>query len=163
MNEALLVLAPHPDDEILGAGAIMARAHLRGDRIGVVVLTDGARSSPQMSPGQLRDLRAAECLSGLEAMLGEVPQLLMLAYRDGELDSRRPDLTETSMLGQFLRRIDAATTSLPIRAMDIATTRPRLVWRAGSWPRDWRSGLWWCRSVSGSTITFRGKGSKPCL
>lgn len=109
MNEALLVLAPHPDDEILGAGGIMARAHSRGQRIGVIVLTDGTRSDPDMCPLELREIRASECQSGLETMLGEVPPLLMLSYRDGELDSRTPDLTEASALGQFLRGINAMT------------------------------------------------------
>ena len=37
----LLVVAPHPDDETLGAGGLMARVHEMGGRVNVVYLTDG--------------------------------------------------------------------------------------------------------------------------
>jgi LmbE family N-acetylglucosaminyl deacetylase len=37
----LLVVAPHPDDETLGAGGLMARVHETGGRVDVVYLTDG--------------------------------------------------------------------------------------------------------------------------
>ncbi|MEO5866005.1 MAG: PIG-L family deacetylase, partial [Sphingomonas sp.] len=53
MSGSLLVIAPHPDDEILGAGGIMAQAKARGDRVAVVVATDGARSNPDTDPTTL--------------------------------------------------------------------------------------------------------------
>ena len=37
----LLVIAPHPDDEVLGAGGLMQRAHAVGGAVRVVYLTDG--------------------------------------------------------------------------------------------------------------------------
>jgi len=37
----LLVIAPHPDDETLSAGGLMARVHETGGRVNVVYLTDG--------------------------------------------------------------------------------------------------------------------------
>ena len=37
----LLVIAPHPDDEILGAGGLMRRVHDLGGMVRVVYLTDG--------------------------------------------------------------------------------------------------------------------------
>ena len=37
----LLVIAPHPDDEILGAGGLMRRVHDLGGMVHVVYLTDG--------------------------------------------------------------------------------------------------------------------------
>src|SRR5205814_10349891 len=37
----LLVIAPHPDDEVLGAGGLMQRVHSTGGVIRVVYLTDG--------------------------------------------------------------------------------------------------------------------------
>jgi LmbE family N-acetylglucosaminyl deacetylase len=37
----LLVVAPHPDDEVLGAGGLMQRVHTAGGVIRVVYLTDG--------------------------------------------------------------------------------------------------------------------------
>jgi LmbE family N-acetylglucosaminyl deacetylase len=37
----LLVIAPHPDDEVLGAGGLMRRVHEAGGAVRVVYLTDG--------------------------------------------------------------------------------------------------------------------------
>jgi LmbE family N-acetylglucosaminyl deacetylase len=37
----LLIIAPHPDDEVLGAGGLMQRVHESGGTIRVVYLTDG--------------------------------------------------------------------------------------------------------------------------
>lgn len=109
MTGTMVMLAPHPDDEILGAGGIMARAHAEGERIGVIVLTDGGASDPGVCPTLMKACRAWECRMGLTALLGEVPPLLMLPYRDGELNSRRPDLADTSALGRFLRDMAPVT------------------------------------------------------
>jgi LmbE family N-acetylglucosaminyl deacetylase len=37
----LLVIAPHPDDEVLGAGGLMQRVHEAGGTVRVIYLTDG--------------------------------------------------------------------------------------------------------------------------
>lgn len=42
----LLVIAPHPDDETIGAYALMMRLRRRGICVRVVVVTDGAASHP---------------------------------------------------------------------------------------------------------------------
>src|SRR5258706_7315768 len=39
----LLVVAPHPDDEVLGAGGLMQRVHTARGVVRVVYLTDGDR------------------------------------------------------------------------------------------------------------------------
>src|SRR5688572_26068919 len=40
-RDRLLVVAPHPDDESLGAGGLIARAVARGAAVHVVLATDG--------------------------------------------------------------------------------------------------------------------------
>jgi LmbE family N-acetylglucosaminyl deacetylase len=42
----LLVIAPHPDDETIGAHALMTRMRWRGVAVRVLVVTDGAASHP---------------------------------------------------------------------------------------------------------------------
>lgn len=41
VNQRLLVFAPHPDDETLGAAGLMRQARLRGDDVRVVIITNG--------------------------------------------------------------------------------------------------------------------------
>jgi LmbE family N-acetylglucosaminyl deacetylase/SAM-dependent methyltransferase len=87
VSASLLVIAPHADDEILGAGAIMARAVKDGGRIAVIVATDGARSDPGREPAILAEMRREECRAGLTRMLGYVPPVLFLEQPDGRLSS----------------------------------------------------------------------------
>jgi LmbE family N-acetylglucosaminyl deacetylase len=58
-----LVLSPHPDDETLGAGGLIAAACAEGQRANVVVVTDGSGSHPRsrrFPRQQLIALRHAE-------------------------------------------------------------------------------------------------------
>jgi LmbE family N-acetylglucosaminyl deacetylase len=42
----VLVLAPHPDDEILGCGGVMALHQQQGDEVAAIIATDGAAGDP---------------------------------------------------------------------------------------------------------------------
>jgi LmbE family N-acetylglucosaminyl deacetylase len=70
---SILVLAPHPDDESLGCGGLIAEACATGRRIEVAILTDGSMSHPnsrawpaERLAAQRRDeARAAMAILGL--------------------------------------------------------------------------------------------------
>jgi N-acetylglucosamine malate deacetylase 1 len=54
----ILVLAPHPDDEVLGCGGAIARHVSEGDEVAVAVLTNAARGAPELySDDQTTTLR----------------------------------------------------------------------------------------------------------
>lgn len=67
----LVVVAPHPDDESLGCGGLIAEACARGAAVRLVVVSDGAGSHPGSrrwpSPA-LRALREAETLDAVDAL-----------------------------------------------------------------------------------------------
>ena len=94
--DRLTVLAPHPDDETLGCGALVARARRAGRPVRVIVATDGRHStaSAVLSPDQLAALRSAE----LRAACGDlrVPDrdVIELGFRDGTLAAERPALVD---------------------------------------------------------------------
>ena len=71
-NLRWLVLAPHPDDETLGAGALIAQASGAGRLAGVVYLTDGSGShATQRGPwGRMVDVRRREAGSALRRLTG---------------------------------------------------------------------------------------------
>lgn len=59
----ILVLAPHPDDESLGCGGLIAQACETGRPVHVLVLTDGSMSHPHSAAypaARLKRLREAE-------------------------------------------------------------------------------------------------------
>ena len=85
----VLVFAAHPDDEILGCGATMARHVRSGDEVHVVILAEGATSrDAQRNPGQRSsELSAlARAAHAAKDILG-VTSLSLLGFPDNRLDS----------------------------------------------------------------------------
>lgn len=84
----LLVLAPHPDDDILGCSRLMRRVIGGGGQLVVVWLTDGGASHgalPADARPSLVRRRRHEAMAGLRA-LGVVPLAMhFLGHRDGTL------------------------------------------------------------------------------
>jgi LmbE family N-acetylglucosaminyl deacetylase len=65
------VLAPHPDDESLGCGGLIAAACAAGHPPPVIILTDGAASHPGSAaypPARLAAVRAGEARSAVRAL-----------------------------------------------------------------------------------------------
>ncbi|WP_158639136.1 PIG-L deacetylase family protein [Elioraea rosea] len=88
----LVVLAPHPDDESLGCGALLRAAAFAGRRSVVVVVTDGRRShpsSPSVGADALAQLRALEVRAALAALHPDIA-LIELGYRDCEAPDAPP-------------------------------------------------------------------------
>ena len=80
-----LILAPHPDDESLGCGGIIAALCAAGWPPLVVVLTDGAGSHPQSRrypPERLRAVRRAETAEAASALGLPGPALHFLDLPD---------------------------------------------------------------------------------
>jgi len=90
----LMCIFPHPDDETLGTGPMLAKYAAEGVETSVVCATAGQRGWPDDRPGypgleglgriRERELRAA-C-----AVLG-VRDVVLLDYMDGELDHADPE------------------------------------------------------------------------
>ncbi len=88
-----LVLAPHPDDESVGCGGLLAALAAAGRPARVVVMSDGAGSHPhsRTHPAPvLRALRRAEARAAC-AELG-VPEPLFLDHPDGDVPADGPRL-----------------------------------------------------------------------
>ena len=69
----VVVVAPHPDDEILGAGGTVARLMSLGAHHVAVAVTDGEASHHGRAP-ELREVRPAESFAAAQA-LGIVPDV----------------------------------------------------------------------------------------
>ena len=84
--EPLLVLAPHPDDESLGCGGLIAEHHARGHDVHVLVLTDGTGSHPrsrEYPPTRLAALRMREARDAICALGLPEDRIEFLGLRDG--------------------------------------------------------------------------------
>ena len=88
-GRALLVVAPHPDDESLGCGGLIARAADAGVEVVVAALTDGAASHPGSAawPAErLRGQRRAELCAAVTCL---APAARVEAFEapDGRLEA----------------------------------------------------------------------------
>ncbi|RVT42469.1 PIG-L family deacetylase [Sphingobium algorifonticola] len=71
-----LILAPHPDDETLGAGALIAQAARTGHLAGVVYLTDGSGSHlvSDGRSGAIKAVRRREAATAVRRLTGSRQQ-----------------------------------------------------------------------------------------
>ncbi len=111
-SQRLVVVAPHPDDEVLACGALMAMHAARGGEVEIVAVTDGEASHGVASGAGLIDLaahRRRERLQGL-VQLGLVqPRVHALALRDGDVQAQ--SMLLRGWLLFFLRRGDVVVST----------------------------------------------------
>jgi LmbE family N-acetylglucosaminyl deacetylase/glycosyltransferase involved in cell wall biosynthesis len=114
-GERLLVLAPHPDDEVIGCGGLVAM-HLReGRKVHVVVATDGAQAGDVAQ-------REAESRAAL-ASLGDAT-IEFLRFPDRELaNARELDDRLASILREWKPDLIAVPSPLEIHPDHIALSR----------------------------------------
>lgn len=83
-----VVIAPHPDDETLGCGGLIASKRLQGLPVHVIYITDGGTSHPDhpaITQDQLASLREQEARRALAILGVETPAIHFLRARDGTL------------------------------------------------------------------------------
>jgi LmbE family N-acetylglucosaminyl deacetylase len=93
-ERSCLVLAPHPDDETLGAGALIARKRAAGTRVRVVVVTDGrgSHASREITPDQLAALRRAESLRACARLGVDAGDVVHLDLHEGTVSRSFDDV-----------------------------------------------------------------------
>jgi LmbE family N-acetylglucosaminyl deacetylase len=88
-----MILAPHPDDESLACGGLIAESCLRGRPPIVVIVTDGTGSHPSSisyPPTRLRDLREREAASAASRLGLPLERLLFMRLRDSHMPRTGP-------------------------------------------------------------------------
>lgn len=84
----ILVIAPHPDDELIGLGGTLRLHVLNKDTVKVVYIADGSMGFPRnyrpthREKQEMADKRELEAREGMEAV--GVSDLIFLEYKDGK-------------------------------------------------------------------------------
>jgi LmbE family N-acetylglucosaminyl deacetylase len=65
---SVVIVAAHPDDEVLGVGGTMALLAAAGARLRLVAVTDGEASHPGADPAGIARARTAESAAALDAL-----------------------------------------------------------------------------------------------
>lgn len=87
----LVVVAPHPDDEILMAGGLLQQYLAAGQTALLVAVTDGEASHPRSSiwpVARLQKLRPGESREALTRLGLDQPDMLRLGFADGGLQTQ---------------------------------------------------------------------------
>jgi LmbE family N-acetylglucosaminyl deacetylase len=111
VDASLLVVAPHPDDETIGCGVLMARRRRAGQSVSVVVVSDGGTShhSTRLTSVEIGRLRRQESLAACSEL--GVTDVRFLGFDDERLRGPRQDLVDELMV--LLRQIRPAEVAVP--------------------------------------------------
>jgi LmbE family N-acetylglucosaminyl deacetylase len=91
-DSPILVVAPHPDDETLGAGGLIKAQRLRGFQVLIAAVTDGEKAYSN-APGlaRVRRLEQADAL----ARLGVTTEnIIRFGFPDSDVSSRERELVQ---------------------------------------------------------------------
>ena len=105
----LLIVAPHPDDEVLGCGGLLAVHRDNGADVHVVILTDGGLGNvgEAASPSYVAE-RKEEARQAVEVLGGA--QHHFLDHRDGSLKETEEPIAQIQSL---IDQVEPATVLLP--------------------------------------------------
>lgn len=87
-RQRLVVVAPHPDDEVLGVGGLLAMAREAGIAVAVVAVTDGEACYPDLpawTPEHTRAVRRRELAAALACLGVDADAITALDLGDGRV------------------------------------------------------------------------------
>lgn len=95
-EELVVVLAPHPDDEVLGCGQLLSKTKDLGNRAVVVFMTSGDASHADCvhKPGELSRHREQQAFRALRTIGIPEDDILFLGLPDGRLNTCLSDGSE---------------------------------------------------------------------
>jgi LmbE family N-acetylglucosaminyl deacetylase len=87
-RKTILVISPHPDDDIIGAGGALALLSGRDNHVVVVYLTAGEKGTldSSLTPNAVRTIRKREAAAAYRTLGFPDTELVWFHYPDGELD-----------------------------------------------------------------------------
>lgn len=126
--DSLVVLAPHPDDEVLGCGGLIHCKRAAGARVRIVFLSDGAASHRSfVKPEEMRARRAQEAIAAAARLGVDEEDVTLLGFPDGRLTEFEGE-AEQALL-QLLRIWQPKEIAMPHRWEPVPDHRA--VWCAG--------------------------------
>ena len=107
----LVVVAPHPDDESLGCGGLIAAARAAGHEVRIVIVSDGIGSHPNSltyPPARLRCLRRDEARAAAAALGVAADEIIFLDLPDRYVPSAGPVAeAAAARIVEIARSVDA--------------------------------------------------------
>jgi LmbE family N-acetylglucosaminyl deacetylase len=110
-GEPVTIIAPHPDDEVLGVGGVMSRLVGDGHRLRLIAVTEGEAAFGRATPARRRELgrrRARERIDALERLgVGSRTEVVRFAFPDAGIAAVEEELA--LVLGSCISPVVLAT------------------------------------------------------
>lgn len=106
-GQRAVIVAPHPDDEVLGCGGLMSLLEAAGREVLLVAVTDGEASHPgsdHWSPARLAQVRPMETRNALAALHVANAHIVRAGLPDGQIEATAGALYK--VMSQHLRPTD---------------------------------------------------------
>ena len=111
MKNGTVVFAPHPDDEVLACGGLIAKRLNEGYNVSVVFITDGRNALKEIgvdqpSPTEFRKIRRKEAICAAEILGLNSANLFFFDIEDGSLQDHEESVRRriVNMLGKGVPR-----------------------------------------------------------
>jgi LmbE family N-acetylglucosaminyl deacetylase len=93
----LVIVAPHPDDDVLGAGGLIVETRSAGLDVHLLAVTDGEnshRGSKSRSRAHLRFQRVREAEKAFSTLGGDIAHISRLRFSDGHVSNAKAELAK---------------------------------------------------------------------
>lgn len=107
-EKSVLLLAPHPDDDVISCCGVVQRYRKNGSKIAAVYMTDGRKGRPDWEEEEVVRIRRKEAEEG--ARIAGIEKLFFLENRDGELEG---SVDAVSDLVRILREVKPEAVYFP--------------------------------------------------
>ena len=143
--DAIVVVSPHPDDEVLGAGGLIRVAAMAGHEVTILSVTDGEAAYPDWRG--LGKIRRRELSNALNALAPSKVTSEPLNIPDGRVDQHRSALRDaiephlsrnTLLVGPYERDGHPDHDAAGEVCLEIAAARGTALWRYPIW--SWHHG-----------------------
>jgi len=126
---AVVVVAAHPDDEVLGVGGTISILAAAGARVRLVAVTDGEGSHPRADPALVARTRIAETDAALSLLGASGIEVIRLGFPDTGLAAREEELA--AALGEQCAGFGVCLAPWEADAHADHEAAGRAAWRAG--------------------------------
>ncbi|MEH3039117.1 MAG: PIG-L family deacetylase [Sphingomonas paucimobilis] len=155
---ALLVVAPHPDDEAIAAHGVITRLARRGVRIAILVVSDGAASHPgsvRWPRARLVQERQRETRRAMQRIGVKAGAITFLGLPDGRLGEHAAEVCRG--IAHAVRRLPA-----PVLALSPLLSDAHPDHRVVAAEARRRAGIcWWRYPVWPAGLRWRGARALP--
>jgi len=106
----ILIISPHPDDEILGCGGLISYMVKHHKTISIIFMTKGENVNKNISPEVLKVERTKLAKEALSSVGQSLDSIYFLNFRDSEINIKD---AETEKLNALINRINPQVVLVP--------------------------------------------------